>query len=73
MKQELFQYLHSKYFVDFCVVLNFPQAKSRGIEAAREKMFTGEKINFTEVDKSIEAICCVYLMTLYLKGHSVYT
>lgn len=26
-----------------------PQGKSRGIEAAREKMFSGEKINFTEV------------------------
>lgn len=25
------------------------QAKSRGIEGSREKMFTGEKINFTEV------------------------
>lgn len=25
------------------------QAKSREIEAARQKMFTGEKINFTEV------------------------
>lgn len=29
----------------FCLL----QAKSRGVEAAREKMFTGEKINFTEV------------------------
>lgn len=25
------------------------QAKSRGVEAARERMFNGEKINFTEV------------------------
>lgn len=25
------------------------QAKSRGVEKAREQMFTGEKINFTEV------------------------
>lgn len=25
------------------------QAKSRGVEEAREKMFSGEKINFTEV------------------------
>lgn len=31
-------------------VMNFVlQAKSREIEAARKKMFTGEKINFTEV------------------------
>lgn len=32
----------------------------------------GEKINFTEVVKPISAICCVYLLTFYLKGHSVY-
>ena len=25
------------------------QAKSRGVEAARERLFSGEKINFTEV------------------------
>ena len=27
------------------------QAKSRGVEAAREKMFAGDKINFTEVQR----------------------
>lgn len=27
------------------------QAKSRGVEAAREHMFNGEKINFTEVSR----------------------
>lgn len=27
------------------------QAKSRGVEAARERMFNGEKINFTEVSR----------------------
>lgn len=40
------------------------------MEAAREKMFTGEKINFTEVFivKQISAILRVYLMTFCLKG-----
>lgn len=29
----------------------FLQAKSRGVEAARDRMFSGEKINFTEVSR----------------------
>ncbi len=27
----------------------FPQVKSRGVETSRDKMFSGEMINFTEV------------------------
>lgn len=40
--------------VDFLLFLRgfyfyISQAKSRGVESARERMFSGEKINFTEV------------------------
>lgn len=35
------------YFVNVKII--FSQAKSRGVEASRDKMFSGEKINFTEV------------------------
>lgn len=40
--------------VDFLLFLRgiyfyITQAKSRGVESARERMFSGEKINFTEV------------------------
>ncbi|KAF1386276.1 hypothetical protein PFLUV_G00092840 [Perca fluviatilis] len=30
-------------------------AKSRGVEEARDKMFSGEKINFTEVPETVNA------------------
>ena len=35
-------------FSEFCIFF-WLQAKARGIESARQKMFSGEKINFTEV------------------------
>lgn len=35
------------------------QAKSRGVEAARERMFNGEKINFTEVSRLIDGRRCI--------------
>lgn len=31
------------------IYIYLSQAKSRGVESARERMFSGEKINFTEV------------------------
>lgn len=34
---------------DCCPCVSCVQAKSRGVEEARERMFSGEKINFTEV------------------------
>ena len=35
------------------------QAKSRGVEAARERMFSGEKINFTEVSWPGDSRICI--------------
>lgn len=34
---------------DCCPCVSCVQAKSRGLEEARERMFSGDKINFTEV------------------------
>lgn len=44
-------WFHIAYVLLFVQTLIFrsSQAKSRGVEEAREKMFSGEKINFTEV------------------------
>ena len=39
-----------------CLLL---QAKGRGIESARQKMFSGEKINFTEVC-TVYSMICIY-------------
>lgn len=40
----------------FCLS-RFFQARARGIESTREKMFSGEKINFTEV-------CWIFILYL---------
>lgn len=34
---------------DCCPCVSCVQAKSQGLEEARKRMFSGEKINFTEV------------------------
>uniref|UniRef100_A0A671TIY2 Glucose-6-phosphate isomerase n=1 Tax=Sparus aurata TaxID=8175 RepID=A0A671TIY2_SPAAU len=52
-------------------------AKSRGVEEAREKMFSGEKINFTEVLRHIQLVntapvclqsCCVTVTSLRVRS-----
>lgn len=45
------------------------QAKSRGVEAARENMFNGEKINFTEVSILVASDFSV-LQGLFLPSHN---
>lgn len=57
--------------VDFLLFLRgiyfyISQAKSRGVESARERMFSGEKINFTEVRLFLSMVLhpqfCLYIM-----------
>jgi len=33
------------------------QAKARGVQEMRDKMFSGEKINFTEVSRFMQPSC----------------
>uniref|UniRef100_A0A8D0F0H4 Glucose-6-phosphate isomerase n=1 Tax=Strix occidentalis caurina TaxID=311401 RepID=A0A8D0F0H4_STROC len=47
-------------------------AKSRGVESARERMFSGEKINFTEVRLFLSMffpLSCAYIFILWMFMH----
>lgn len=47
------------------IYIYLSQAKSRGVESARERMFSGEKINFTEVRLFLSVVLSTLVVPVY--------